>query len=71
MLNTPPKLYELCLDVAVADSVSVCKFCQKEFRSLPNNVLFDFYYKASCFLYNGLFHWVVEKCRKIYWCFFK
>ncbi|CAG9862918.1 unnamed protein product [Phyllotreta striolata] len=45
MLNTPPKLYDLCLDIAVEANVSVSKFWKKEFRSLPNNVLFDFYYK--------------------------
>ncbi|VEN53775.1 unnamed protein product [Callosobruchus maculatus] len=40
-------LYEICLSVAVTDCVSVCKykFCKKEFRALPNHILFDFYYK--------------------------
>ncbi|KAG5877040.1 hypothetical protein JTB14_006520 [Gonioctena quinquepunctata] len=45
MLQTPKSLYDISIDVAVADCVSACKFCKKEFRYLPNNVLFDFYYK--------------------------
>ncbi|CAG9812544.1 unnamed protein product [Phaedon cochleariae] len=45
MLKSPENLYNICINVAVADCVSACKLCKKEYRSLPNNVLFDFYYK--------------------------
>ncbi|RZC41387.1 amyloid protein-binding protein 2 [Asbolus verrucosus] len=54
-MKSPPSLYDICVKIAVKDCVTVCKFCKKEFRSLPNNVLFDFYYtmyleKRSCLL---------------------
>lgn len=41
-----PSLYCLCLKIAVVDCASSCKFCKKEFRLLPDNVLFDFYNKV-------------------------
>ncbi|GJQ70069.1 putative amyloid protein-binding protein, partial [Trypoxylus dichotomus] len=40
-----PSLYCLCLKIAVVDCANSCKFCKKEFRLLPDNVLFDFYHK--------------------------
>ncbi|KAK9737427.1 hypothetical protein QE152_g10727 [Popillia japonica] len=40
-----PSLYCLCLKIAVVDCANSCKFCKKEFRLLPDNVLFDFYNK--------------------------
>lgn len=43
----PNTLYNLCLHVSVMDCVTYCKFRKKEFRILPNNVLFDFYFKVS------------------------
>ncbi|XP_072396043.1 amyloid protein-binding protein 2 [Diabrotica undecimpunctata] len=45
MLKSPPRFYDICLEAAVADSVLTCNFYKKEFRALPNNVLFDFYYR--------------------------
>ncbi|XP_074030648.1 protein interacting with APP tail-1 [Leptinotarsa decemlineata] len=45
MVRTVKKLYDICIDVAVADCITACQFCKKEFRYLPNNVLFDFYHK--------------------------
>ncbi|CAH0563319.1 unnamed protein product [Brassicogethes aeneus] len=45
MSNVPRQLYDICIAVAVSDCVTVCKFYKKDFRGLPNNVLFDFYYK--------------------------
>lgn len=45
--NTVPTLYTLCINVAVSDCVTLCRFCKKEFRVLPDNVLFDFYYKVN------------------------
>jgi hypothetical protein len=46
-MKSPPSLYDICVKAAVKDCVTVCKFCKKEFRSLPDNVLFDFYYTVS------------------------
>lgn len=46
-MKCPLSLYSICVKIAVKDCVTVCKFCKKEFRSLPNNVLFDFYYTVS------------------------
>ncbi|KAB0793914.1 hypothetical protein PPYR_13534 [Photinus pyralis] len=45
MSEQPFTLYSLCINVAVTDCVTLCRFCKKEFRLLPDNVLFDFYYK--------------------------
>lgn len=42
-----PSLYCLCLKIAVVDCANSCKFCKKEFRLLPDNVLFDFYNKVN------------------------
>lgn len=39
------KLYTLCVREAVNDSISPRQFCKKEFRILPDHVLFDFYYR--------------------------
>lgn len=46
MSEVAPTLYNLCLNVAVAESQAIRKFYDKEFRILPNNVLFDFYHKV-------------------------
>ncbi|XP_018325828.1 amyloid protein-binding protein 2 isoform X2 [Agrilus planipennis] len=43
--KNPKSLYNLCINIAVVDCLTLCKFCKKDFRILPNNVLFDFYYK--------------------------
>ncbi|KAF5293748.1 hypothetical protein FQA39_LY03233 [Lamprigera yunnana] len=45
MTEKPYSLYSLCINLAVTDCVTLCRFCKKEFRILPDNVLFDFYYK--------------------------
>lgn len=43
-MESPKKLYDICLENAVAVAIKPPNFHRKEFRLLPNIVLFDFYY---------------------------
>ncbi|KAL3274086.1 hypothetical protein HHI36_015503 [Cryptolaemus montrouzieri] len=52
MVSSPLSLYQICLNVTVEDSIKGCRLCEKDLKFLPNNILFDFYYKL--FLENHL-----------------
>ncbi|KAK9888109.1 hypothetical protein WA026_000384 [Henosepilachna vigintioctopunctata] len=45
MLFSPSSLYDVCLNVTVEDCIKGYRVCEKELKFLPNNILFDFYYR--------------------------
>lgn len=77
----PSTLYDLSITVAMSDHVSLCKTrcmsSKTDFRWLPDNVLFDFYYKVrarrnpTCVLTSkGFFQMYEEKLLCFLWAEF-
>lgn len=45
MVSSPLSLYNICINIVAEECVSGFKISTKELKFLPNNTLFDFYYK--------------------------